>query len=97
MRLNKEQNNLLFNYLEEEKKEKETKNLQRNFSTLFPFALKALKPEMNSLKSTSPPPSSSNIAIILDAKGLFAICGIERNSSRSMEPEPSLSSFINLL
>jgi len=34
--------------------------------------------------------SSSNIAIIRDASGLFAICGICRNSLRSIEPEPSL-------
>lgn len=40
--------------------------------------------------------SSSKIAIIRCAKGLFAICGICRNSSLSIEPDPSLSSFINL-
>jgi hypothetical protein len=34
--------------------------------------------------------SSSNIAIIRDASGLLAICGICRNSLRSIEPEPSL-------
>ena len=39
--------------------------------------------------------SSSKIAIIRCARGLFAICGIWRNSSLSMEPEPSLSSFMN--
>jgi hypothetical protein len=30
------------------------------------------------------------MAIIRDASGLFAICGIERNSFRSIEPLPSL-------
>ena len=40
--------------------------------------------------------SSSKIAIIRCAKGLFAICGICKNSSRSIEPDPSLSSFMNL-
>ena len=34
--------------------------------------------------------SSSKIAIIRDASGLVAIWGIWRNSSRSIEPEPSL-------
>jgi hypothetical protein len=34
--------------------------------------------------------SSSNMAIIRDASGLLAICGICRNSLRSIEPEPSL-------
>lgn len=34
--------------------------------------------------------SSSKIAIIRDASGLLAICGICRNSLRSIEPEPSL-------
>lgn len=36
--------------------------------------------------------SSSKMAIIRDASGLVAICGIWRNSSRSMDPEPSLES-----
>lgn len=31
--------------------------------------------------------SSSKIAIIRDASGFVAICGIWRNSSRSIEPE----------
>jgi hypothetical protein len=30
------------------------------------------------------------MAIIRDASGFVAICGIWRNSSRSIEPEPSL-------
>jgi hypothetical protein len=30
------------------------------------------------------------MAIIRDASGFVAICGICRNSSRSIEPEPSL-------
>jgi len=30
------------------------------------------------------------MAIIRDASGLFAICGMERNSFRSIEPLPSL-------
>jgi len=30
------------------------------------------------------------MAIIREASGLVAICGIWRNSSRSIEPEPSL-------
>ena len=34
--------------------------------------------------------SSSKIAIIRDARGLVAIWGIWRNSSRSIEPDPSL-------
>lgn len=34
--------------------------------------------------------SSSKMAIIRDASGLLAICGICRNSLRSIEPEPSL-------
>jgi len=34
--------------------------------------------------------SSSNMAIIRDASGLFAICGICRNSLRSIDPDPSL-------
>ena len=34
--------------------------------------------------------SSSKMAISLDARGLFAICGSCKNSSRDIEPEPSL-------
>jgi len=34
--------------------------------------------------------SSSKIAIIREARGLLAIWGICRNSSRSIDPEPSL-------
>lgn len=34
--------------------------------------------------------SSSNIAIIRDANGFEEIAGIDKNSSRSIEPEPSL-------
>lgn len=34
--------------------------------------------------------SSSNMAIMREASGFEAICGIWRNSSRSIEPEPSL-------
>lgn len=34
--------------------------------------------------------SSSKMAIMRDASGLLAICGICRNSLRSIEPEPSL-------
>ena len=34
--------------------------------------------------------SSSNMAIMRDESGLLAICGICRNSLRSIEPEPSL-------
>lgn len=39
--------------------------------------------------------SSSKIAIIRCASGLLAIWGICRNSSLSIVPEPSLSSFMN--
>jgi hypothetical protein len=35
------------------------------------------------------------MAIIRLASGLLAMAGIWRNSSRSMDPEPSRSSFIN--
>lgn len=35
------------------------------------------------------------MAIIRCAKGLLAICGICKNSSRSIDPDPSLSSFMN--
>lgn len=38
--------------------------------------------------------SSSKIAIMRCARGLVAIWGIWRNSSLSMDPEPSLSSFM---
>jgi hypothetical protein len=34
--------------------------------------------------------SSSKMAIMRDASGLLAICGICRNSLRSIDPEPSL-------
>jgi hypothetical protein len=40
--------------------------------------------------------SSSKIAIIRDASGLFAICGIWRNSSRSMDPERSLCCSVSV-
>lgn len=40
--------------------------------------------------------SSSKIAIIRSASGLFAMAGIWRNSSLSIDPDPSLSNFINL-
>ena len=37
--------------------------------------------------------SSSKMAMSRDARGLFAIWGIWRNSSRSIDPEPSLSAW----
>jgi len=41
--------------------------------------------------------SSSKMAIIRDANGLLAICGICKNSSRSIDPEPSLGACQQLV
>jgi hypothetical protein len=40
--------------------------------------------------------SWSKIAIIRDANGFVAICGICKNSSRSMDPDPSLINILDL-
>ena len=74
-----------------------TLNANLSFSSLFPLELNALRPETNSWKSTSPPPSSSKMAIMRVAKGFEETCGSERNSSRSIVPLLSLSSFMNRL
>jgi hypothetical protein len=66
-------------------------------SPIRPHLPVPLSPEPLSLLPSSPLQThlSSKMAIIRCAKGLLAICGIWRNSSLSILPLPSLSSFMN--
>src|ERR1700753_2287524 len=66
-----------------------TLKANRSFFSLLPLDEKADRPDTNSWKSTSPPPSSSKMAIMRVASGFEETWGRERNSSRSMVPELS--------
>ena len=71
--------------------------LKANLSldSLSPFTLNWLTPWMNSLKSTSPLPSSSKRSITRWTRGFCCNSGKDMNSSTDSDPELSRSSFLN--
>ncbi|KAG7812264.1 hypothetical protein KL921_001496 [Ogataea angusta] len=72
--------------------------LKRNLSLSSTEPLEKIdSPATNSLKSMSPPLFVSKMSITRLASGFCPIPGIDRNSSLSMAPELSVSSFMNRL
>lgn len=69
------------------------RNAKRSFDNLSPFTLNCDTPWMNSLKSTSPLPSASNISITRCTRGFCCSSGSDINSSTLSAPELSKSSL----